>query len=161
MRASRVVALTLTLCVAGCSKAREPTRDAAADAAAVSGDADAAVPSCKQGCGPQHICSYADSKDCASASGECRSVPSSCDPNGINAVCSCERRTYLSICEAHAAGASILHDGPCTASECVGIGGRVVILPTPVPICKDHEAQHGFVVGDDGAIFFEGAICCL
>ena len=76
-------------------------------------------------------------------------------------VCGSDRLTYFSSCHAEAAAAAILHDGPCTVSDCAAIGGRVEPGRAWRPNCADDEIEHGWLVFDSGEIFLEGALCCL
>jgi hypothetical protein len=90
----------------------------------------------------------------ADGSGVCQSIPGNC--LGIyEPVCSCNIRTYPSACHAHAASASVLHEGACTAEECESVGGRPVYSNgASTPKCESGEI--GFeIVGR------EPSICCV
>lgn len=158
MRVWYVAGLTGMLCVvAGCSKARErPPAPAHADAGAESAGA------CEE-CGPEEFCNYARmtrGQGCQ-ATGVCQPRPSHCADDSKSPVCSCEHRTYESECDAHAAGASVMHHGPCTVSECEAIGGRVAVGPGSLPQCEDGEIDRGWLMQDGGGLSVEGALCCL
>jgi hypothetical protein len=75
--------------------------------------------------------------------------------------CGCDHRSYGNPCEAHMAGVSVLHDGACTEKDCMAIGGRVAHGLGPAPMCDAGETEHGDVVGNDGSMSIEGALCCL
>ncbi|HKP58344.1 MAG TPA: Kazal-type serine protease inhibitor domain-containing protein, partial [Polyangiales bacterium] len=119
-------------------------------------------------CDDKQFCNYekeAGGQGCdgtiADAAGRCEPIPGGACTRDYRPVCSCERRTHSNACEAHAAGASIMHDGACTMKDCKAIGGRVAVGSGPPAKCNPNETEHGSVVGDDGSIPIEGALCCL
>jgi hypothetical protein len=119
-------------------------------------------------CGPKEFCNYeaaAGGQGCdgtiADAAGVCQPIPGGACTRDYRPVCSCDRRSYSNACEAHVAGASIMHDGACTENECKAIGGRVAYGAGPPAMCNANETEHGFVVGNGGAMPIEGALCCL
>ena len=62
----------------------------------------------------------------ADAAGICRPIPDVC-PAIAHPVCGCDGITYGNACEAHSAGASILHEGPC--GDVCGLWIRVPVPP--------------------------------
>lgn len=69
-------------------------------------------------------------------------------------VCGCDLHSYPSQCDAHAASASVLHDGLCTEDECRSIGGEVVYgSGATLPSCPGGKSSYA-VPG------FEPALCC-
>lgn len=70
--------------------------------------------------------------DSADAVGICRPIPDAC-PAVDHPVCGCDGVTYGNVCEARAAGVSILHPGPCI-EVCGGILG--VECEDPNDFCR-------------------------
>jgi hypothetical protein len=118
-------------------------------------------------CDSGQFCNYEESaggQGCdgmiADAAGVCATSPTACTRE-YRPVCSCDRRSFGNACEAHAAGASVMHEGACRENDCKAIGGRVAYGLGPAPMCNAGETEHTYVVGDDGSMPIEGAICCL
>jgi hypothetical protein len=118
-------------------------------------------------CDPGQFCNYeeaAGGQGCdgtvADAGGKCEAVPTSCTTDD-HSVCGCDHQTYSNRCEAHTASRAVLHDGFCTAKDCEAIGGRVAYGTGPAAMCNAGETEHGAVIGNDGSIPFEGALCCV
>jgi hypothetical protein len=119
-------------------------------------------------CDPKQFCNYeeaAGGQGCdgtiSDAAGVCQPIPNGACTRDYRPVCSCDRRSYSNACVAHADGASIMHEGACTENDCKARGGRVAFGPGTPAMCNANETEHGFVVGNDGSIPIEGALCCL
>lgn len=114
--------------------------------------------------GANEFCNYEAGQGCdgtiADAAGKCETKPTACTKE-LQPVCSCERKTYDNKCVANSEGASVLHDGICTVSDCEYIGGRVAIGTGPAAKCESDEIEHTYLIGDDGSIAIEGMLCCL
>jgi hypothetical protein len=98
--------------------------------------------------------------DIADAAGVCQTQPRACTRE-YKPVCSCDRRSYSNGCEAHAAGASILHEGACTEKDCAAIGGRAVDGFGPPPMCAANEVNFTWLVYSNGGMSIEGTACCI
>ena len=115
-------------------------------------------------CGAKEFCNYESGQGCdgtvADAAGKCETQPTACTKE-YKPVCSCERKTHGNKCDAHSAGASVLHDGACTVSDCNAIGGRVAVGIGPAPMCNSDEVEHTSIINDDGSMAIEGMLCCV
>lgn len=115
-------------------------------------------------CGLDEFCNYELGQGCdgtvADAAGKCEVKPTVCTSD-YTPVCGCDHKTYGNLCGAHAAGASVLHDGACTVSDCEAIGGRVAVGTGPAAMCENDEVEHTSIVNDNGSIAIEGMLCCL
>jgi hypothetical protein len=115
---------------------------------------------------PNEFCNYEPSAggqgcvDIADAAGVCQTQPRGCTRE-YQPVCSCDRRSYSNACEAHSAGASILHDGACTEVDCKAIGGRAVDGFGPPPMCAANEVNFTWLVYSTGGMSIEGTACCV
>jgi hypothetical protein len=111
-------------------------------------------------CGDKEFCNYEAGQGCdgtiADAAGKCETTPSACTRE-YQPVCSCDRKTHSNKCEAHRAGASVMHDGACTVSDCNAIGGRVAVGIGPAPMCNSDEVSHTSIINDDGSM----EACCV
>jgi hypothetical protein len=96
----------------------------------------------------------------ADAAGVCEAQPAVC-PDQFEPVCGCDRRSYANACAAHAAGASIMHDGQCTEVDCAAIGGHPVDGIGPGPMCPDGEDMYTFIGYSNGMMAIEGTACCV
>jgi len=112
------------------------------------------------------FCNYEESAggqgcvDIADAAGVCQTQPRACTRE-YKPVCSCDRRSYSNDCEAHAAGASILHEGACTEKDCAALGGRAVDGFGPPPMCAANEVNFTWLVYSTGGMSIEGTACCV
>ena len=115
-------------------------------------------------CGAKEFCNYESGQGCdgkvADAAGKCETIPSACTRE-YQPVCSCDRKTHGNKCEAHSAGASVMHDGACTVSDCNAVGGRVAVGIGPAPMCNSDEVEHTSIINDDGSMAIEGMLCCV
>jgi hypothetical protein len=115
-------------------------------------------------CGAKEFCNYAQGQGCdgtvADAAGKCEAKPQGCTRE-YKPVCGCDRKTYGTECTAHSDGASVLHKGACTVSDCTHLGGRAVAGIGPAPMCNSDEVAHTNIVNDDGTMAIEGMLCCL
>jgi len=114
--------------------------------------------------GANEFCNYEAGQGCdgtiSDAAGKCEAMPSACTRE-YQPVCSCDRKSYGNKCEANSMGASVLHDGACTVSDCEYLGGRVAIGIGPAPMCNSDEVEHTYLINDDGSMAIEGMLCCL
>ena len=114
--------------------------------------------------GADEFCNYEAGQGCdgtvADAAGKCEAKPSACTKE-YNPVCSCDRKTHGNRCEANSMGASVLHEGACTVSDCEYIGGRVAVGTGPAAMCESDEVEHTHLVNDNGSVAIEGMLCCL
>jgi len=118
-------------------------------------------------CASAEFCNYeasAGGQGCdgkiADAAGKCQTKPGVCTRE-YNPVCSCDHHTYATACTAHAAGASVLHDGSCTVSDCEAVSGRVAVGIGPAPLCNSDEQEYTSIINDDGSMAIEGMLCCV
>ena len=118
-------------------------------------------------CGDGEFCNYevaAGGQGCdvriLDAAGVCDAQPFACTLD-YRPVCGCDRRTYGNDCAAHAASASVLHDGECTEIDCKAIGGRAVDGIGPAPQCAKGEIDYGAIRYSNGQLAIEGTICCV
>jgi hypothetical protein len=66
---------------------------------------------------PNDFCNYgANQCGITDGAGTCQPKPQFCTQH-YDPVCGCNGQTYSNECMAHAAGASVLHTGPCTAAQ--------------------------------------------
>jgi hypothetical protein len=114
--------------------------------------------------GASEFCNYEAGQGCdgtiADAAGKCEAKPSGCTKD-YKPVCSCERTSHGNACEAHSQGASVLHAGACTVSDCDALGGRVAVGTGPAAMCESDEVEHTYLINDDGSMAIEGMLCCL
>lgn len=66
-----------------------------------------------QPCPTGQYCQFHPGECCCDFTGVCVDIPASCPP-GCDPVCGCDGVTYLTPCEAAAAGVSVDRFGPCT-----------------------------------------------
>ena len=117
-------------------------------------------------CPANEFCNYEESaggqgcEGIADAAGVCQTQPRACTRE-YAPVCSCDRRSHSNTCEAHAAGASILHEGACTEKDCAAIGGRAVDGLGPAPMCAANELNVTWLVYSSGGMSIEGTACCV
>lgn len=114
--------------------------------------------------GANEFCNYEAGQGCdgtiADAAGKCEAQPSACTKE-YKPVCSCDRKSHGNKCEANSMGASVLHEGVCTVSDCEYIGGRVAVGAGPAAMCNSDEVEHTYLINDDGSMAIEGMLCCL
>jgi hypothetical protein len=114
--------------------------------------------------GANEFCNYEAGQGCdgtiSDAAGKCEAQPSACTKE-YKPVCSCDRKSHGNKCEANSMGASVLHEGVCTVSDCEYIGGRVAVGTGPAAMCDSDEVEHTYLINDNGSMAIEGMLCCL
>ena len=97
--------------------------------------------------------------------GFCTAIPTRC-PDVYGRVCGCDRRTYNSRCDAHAAGVSVMHEGECDPLDCAAAGGRTVemsardfVFRRPLPCGKGEVAYSS--IRDPASPAEQRTTCCV
>jgi hypothetical protein len=96
----------------------------------------------------------------ADVTGTCQLVETLCTDDYMP-VCGCDHRTYVNRCAAHAASASVLHEGACNERDCQAAGGTPVNGSGAAPMCPAGSSDYGQIVYTSGFPSIEGSICCV
>jgi hypothetical protein len=113
-------------------------------------------------CSETQFCNLEPDSDCGATDrgGKCETKPEACTRD-MRPVCGCDYVTHSNPCVAHSVGASIRHDGSCTAADCEQAGGRAVPGIGPPPECAANETQLTWIVPSADTMAMEGMLCCM
>jgi hypothetical protein len=113
-------------------------------------------------CSDAEFCNFEPDSECGATDrgGKCEAKPEMCTKD-MRPVCGCDYVTHSNPCVAHSVGASIRHDGSCTAADCEQAGGRAVAGIGPPPECAANETQLTWIVPSADAQAIEGMLCCM
>ena len=85
-------------------------------------------------CAPGDYCAFADA-DCGKTKpGTCTARPAVC-PDGLSPCCGCDGKTYLSSCDANAAGVTVAAAGACNQAACESLNQAYVAALQSAKAC--------------------------